>query len=94
MLLTSALRGIDISVQASPCRQRDFVRHFHGMVEGRVSEIAKRGKGRWWVGINEERERERKSERGRGEEIRWTNTSYVGIIFTSAKITRIRADKS
>lgn len=57
MLLTSALRGIDISVQASPCRQRDFVRHFHGMVEGRVSEIAKRGKGKWWVGINEERER-------------------------------------
>ena len=65
MLLTSALRGIDISVQASPCRQRDFVRHFHGMVEGRVSEIAKRGKERWWVGINEERERESERERER-----------------------------
>ena len=48
MLLTSALRGIDISVQASSCREHDFVRHFHG------------GRGREEGLVGRERERERK----------------------------------
>lgn len=94
MLLTSVLRGIDISVQGSLCREHDFASlpSCGGMRRGnareREREKGERGSGEGW--INEESERERASERER--EIR--ATSRVGIIFTSAKITRIRADKS
>ena len=72
MLLTSALRGIDISVQGSLCREHDFASlpPCGGMRRGnareREREKGERGSGEGW--INEESERERASERERERE--------------------------